>query len=89
MLVKHLPRDAATWGHTAWTQADEFAATAIEVADAWGRAHYALLHLLVTRKPPPRSQLEPIRIEHPDRPGAKPAEVEHDPAVIKAFFEKF
>ena len=83
--MRGLPEDAAVWrqDRRGWTQADELAASQIEITDLWGR----ILAVVLGAKP--GKLPKPPTIDHPGRrapeapkPTRKPTT---DPREIQAF----
>jgi hypothetical protein len=66
-LIQGLPPDAATWREDTpnWSQQDELVASLIETTAAWGNQMVSALIAVHGGKP---QSIEPVRIEHPDRP---------------------
>lgn len=82
VMLQGLPPEAATWREEmGWTQADEFAASLLELTDAWGRATVMALG----KKP----RGKPLQIPRPNKTprGKEVREVTTDAAAIGRFFQ--
>lgn len=86
-LVQGLPPDAATQRNRGWTQADELAATQMELLDVWGRNLTQVLWVGLNLRGRPRFG-EPLRIEHPGRAEPEKKKQRASAAEVRDFFAR-